>query len=118
MTAESTSPDHDAVQPGELTIRPFVERDRPVFERVAGRLYPGSVAAARDPDAFRAYFDRLGKGDVKAEGDLYTATDGAARPLGFLAIGPTATISPGIPAPTSICWPSTTRRKAKASAGR
>ncbi len=88
MTAESTSPERNAVQSDGLTIRPFVAADRPVFERIAGRLYPGPAAAARDPEAFRAYFDRLAQGDIPAEGDLFTAADGADHPLGFVAIGP------------------------------
>jgi GNAT superfamily N-acetyltransferase len=85
---QSTAADGAPAQRAVVPIRPYVAADQPFLRRVAGRLYPGDAAAARDPEQFRAYFERLAAGAIVPEGDLFVAVDDADQPLGLVAVGP------------------------------
>ncbi|HEU5433028.1 MAG TPA: GNAT family N-acetyltransferase [Thermomicrobiales bacterium] len=88
MSTNSPAPDCGADDRAVVTIRPYAEADQPFLRRVASRLYPGDVAAARDPEQFHAYFERLAAGAVALDGDRFVAVDAADRPLGLIAVGP------------------------------
>jgi GNAT superfamily N-acetyltransferase len=88
VSRESTAPNRAADERAAVAIRPFADADQSFLERAASRLYPGDAAAAREPEQFRAYFDRLAAGEVTFDGDLFVAVDDADRPLGLIAVGP------------------------------
>jgi ribosomal protein S18 acetylase RimI-like enzyme len=69
-----------------LTIRPIVEADAEFLASVTPRLYPGATVSPRDPESFRAYFDRLTPDTLaKGEGAVAYVAEANGAPVGVIA---------------------------------
>ena len=82
--------DHQPTNAERITIRPFVEADRPFFRAVVERLHPGATASPRDKAAMDDFFRRLGSGETPLAlgAETFVAVNGRGAPLDAVIVYP------------------------------